>query len=160
MRVERWLIAGLVVSLAANLALLGFIAGRFGAPEWPRLSADPMLGAMHVIRQLPEERRDALQPLLRPHLREMRATFPALRRAQHEIHEALTAEPFEVARLDAALGEFRTALLASQKAGHASLVELAAAMTPSERRQLLEAAARPHGMPRPPRPRPGDEAAP
>lgn len=135
MRSNKGLIAALVVSLALNLALIGFAAGRIGAGP----GAHPIVasfGAARVLRQLPDARQDELRPLYREQMREIRPHIRELRQSQHHLAAALTAEPFDRDVLAAELAEFRTALLASQTASHQALVELAHAMTPEERALL------------------------
>ncbi len=139
---NKWLITGLLVSLAINVALTGFVAGRL-APHGPRpADFDPALGPLRMLRDLPEERRDALRNAVRAHFRGMRGDIQRLRAAQREINEALAEEPFEPNHMRTALDGFRSALMDSQVDNHESLVQIAAAMTPAERRMLREAMTR------------------
>lgn len=153
MRTGKWLTIALVTSVALNLALVGFLAGRLSLAPGLAVPPDPSLGAFRVLREFPESRREALRPLLREHLQAGRADLRRMRNAQERIQRALQAEPYDPTALDAALAEFRQALAASQQHGHEALSRLAAHMTPDERRQLLTAMAhrpREHGPARPP----------
>ena len=153
MQTSKWLTIALALSVAINLALVGFLAGRAGLRPGMAMPPDPSLGAFRVLRQIPESRRDALRPLLREQLEAVRPDLRRLRGAQADIRSALDAEPYDAQALDAALAEFRQALAASQKHSHEALERLAAHMTREERRQLL--AAMDHGprVHRPPPPR-------
>jgi len=143
MRNRRWLIIGLIVSLTVNLALAGFVIGRMSRPGPAPGVLDPSLSLFRVIRELPDERRDNFRPTMREHFRALRVDIRRMRAAQRGINEALAQEPFEPEALNGALQEFRAALLDGQQDNHQVLVEVAATMTPEERRMLLEAMKRP-----------------
>jgi uncharacterized membrane protein len=151
MRTRNWLTVALAASVAVNLALVGFLAGRAGPAPGMTMPPDPSLGAFRVLRDIPESRRDALRPLLREHLRAVRPHLRRLRSAQADIRHALEAEPYDSKALDTALAEFRGALATSQRHSHQALSRLAANMTPGERRLLLDAMAE---LPRGHRPAP------
>lgn len=139
---RKWLIALLVVSLAVNLALGGFLAGQMSRPDRPAM-LDPSLSLFRVVRELPEPRREEFRPTLRAHFRELRGDIRQLRAAQRGIDAALTAEPFRPEALSDALAQFRTALLDSQQRNHRLLVDVAATMTAGERARLVEEMKRP-----------------
>jgi uncharacterized membrane protein len=136
---RKWIVGALVVSMALNLALAGFVAGRLLEPRMGPPRLDPSLALFPMLRDLPDARRDELRPLLRAEFRQARGEMRRMRVAQRDIRSALTAEPFSDAELAAALAAFRTALLASQEGSHAALVRLAQALTPEERRMLATA---------------------
>ena len=141
----------LILSVAVNLALAGFIMGRTGLRGFAEMAPDPSLGAFRVLRELPESRRDALRPMMRDHFREVRPDLRRLRAAQEDIGRALAAEPYAPEALAEALSRFRDALLASQAHSHQALMALAAQMTPEERRRMLDAMDRhPRGRSPPP----------
>ncbi len=133
---NSWLMLILVISLAANLALIGFVAGRGYLPGMRHLAPDPALGAFRMVGQLPLERREAMRPLLREHFRGMRPRLQRLHAAQGQIRAALLADPYSAEALTKALDDFRAALLASQEYSHQALLALVAQMTPEERAQL------------------------
>ena len=139
MRSSKWLLITLAVSLALNLALIGFVAGRASGPGMRHLAPDPSLGAFRLVRQLPEERREALRPLLREHYRGIRPKLRALHASQAKIRDALDSEPYDPAELERALDAFRAALLASQEHSHRALIRVASDMSPDERHQLIQA---------------------
>jgi uncharacterized membrane protein len=133
---NRWLTAVLVVSLAGNLALAGFISGRLSGHGPAPAAMDPSLGLFRMLRELPDERREQLRPTVREHFRSMRGDLRDLRGAQRRINNALTAEPFEADALTAALDDFRRALLDNQRENHAMLVRVASTMSAEERALL------------------------
>jgi len=139
MRSSRVVIIALVLSLGANLALVGFVAGRSFERAGMPSRMDPSLAFFPVLRTLPESRQAELRPLMREQLRGIRPEIRRMRRAQRSIGQALTATPFEAQNLDLALSEFRTALLASQTSNHQALIRLAEAMSPEERALLGDA---------------------
>ena len=139
---SKWLIAALVLSLAGNLALAGFVAGRISAPPPVPAGLDPMLGMFRVLHALPEARREVLRPEVRAGFRGLRDELRRMRSAQHGINAALIAEPFDQEALAAALARFRAALLDSQEHNHEALIRIAGRMTTSERQLLRDAMTR------------------
>jgi uncharacterized membrane protein len=135
---RSWLLAALAASVVVNLVLGGYLLGRMSAGRPPAMG-DPMLSGLHMVRALPEARRDELRPLLRTSFRDMRPQMRRMWRAQRRIDAALTAEPFAATELDEALAEFRDALLATQQRSHQAMVELATVLTPAERLLLRHA---------------------
>lgn len=161
MRSSKGLLVALGISLALNLALIGFVAGRASLTGMKHLAPDPSLGAFRLVRQLPDKRREALRPLMREHYRGIRPKLRQLHAAQTQIRDALGSETYQPAELERALGEFRAALLASQEHSHRALIRLASDMSADERQQLMEAMTwnpgrrqSPSRHPRPPGPPP------
>lgn len=143
---NRWLAAGLVVSLLLNLVAGGFLVGRYyaGASRAPV----PPMGLRWMLDSVPDpERREALRPLVREGMREFGAGFEPMRRSQEAVHAALVADVFDAALLDRSLADTRRELDAMQSRTHATLVRVASAMTPTERRALAEALRRPFSHP-------------
>lgn len=151
MRTKQWLIGGLIVSLVVNLLLVGMIIGRlsgFGPP--PGMGPDPTAGFFRVLGFLSDERRAAITPELRQKMGNVMPVLRKLRHDQHEVFEALTAEPFDANALSQALADLRTNLTMAQVASHQSFVAMAKSLTPDERRALVSALRRPPHMLRPP----------
>lgn len=139
---SSWLMVALVASLGLNLALAGFVAGRLSQPGPAPAAMDPSLGMFRVLRGLPEPRREALRPMVRDHMRELRGALRDMRRAQGRINGALAAEPLDPTALAEALAGFRQTLLSSQELNHALLVRLSERLTREERRLLIDAMSR------------------
>ena len=145
MRTSRWLIGGLVLSVVVNLLLAGFVLGRlsgFGPP--PAFGPDPTVGFFRMLGFLSDERRAAIVPDLRKQMGELMPTLRKVRGDQRAVFDALTADPFDPAALDAALAGLRANLTAAQVASHHSFVELAKQLTPAERKDLAGAMHRTH----------------
>lgn len=145
---NRWLGALLAVSLVANLLLIGFIAGRLSAPAF---TAPPPATLMWMMRALPEGRREALQPVVRPHVRAMAREMRALRRAQRELITLLETEPLDANALRRHGEEIRSHMDAAQAETLAALIEVAGQLSPAERRRLARGL-RELGQHRPPHP--------
>lgn len=142
MRNRSWLLIGVAVSVAINLALGGFIAGHMLRPGPVPAMLDPGLSLFRVIHDLPEPRREAFRATMGERFRTMRGDLRRIRQAQRAINQALEQEPFDAPALEQALKRFRMALLAGQKDNHEVLVKVAAAMTPDERHALRDAMTR------------------
>ena len=147
---SRWWIIVLVISLGLNLALAGYIAGRFSpAADWASLHR----GLPHWAQTLPPERRDVLRPRLREYMRSMRGARRELRSTNQAVQAALTADPFEPQVLAAALQQLREQQAATMREGHTAFVATISELSARERRQLAEQMLRQrHRPPRHPRP--------
>lgn len=127
----------LALSLALNLALVGFVAGRASSSEL-RPPVPSMMAVGRVVHELPEDRREALRPLLRSYYRELRPELRGMAEAQAGVREALLTEPFDAAGARSALERFNTRLCATQSGNHEALIALIKALTPAERQSLVE----------------------
>ena len=143
----RWLALLLALSVALNLGLAGFAAGRMFSGFHGGPLHDPAWGLARALRGLPEERREALRPLLRSQMRTLGPSIRHLRSAQRDLIESAAAEPFDRAVLEGALERFRNELLASQERSHRALVEVLDFLSAEERKQVLESMRR-RGPPR------------
>lgn len=129
----KWLVIALIASATANLGLVGFWVGMQSGPSpWAARGFDPTVGLGRLLRFLPEERRDDV--LGNDKRREIRASLRDMRRAQRAIDRALAAEPFPPDELEAALRRFAE----NQARMHAAFVDVAAALTPDERRRFRQ----------------------
>ncbi len=143
---NRWLMLALIVSLAGNLILAGFIAGKVygGSQWWP--AADHSRTFRFPLGALPRERRAEFRAELR---RNLDGSWKHLRQTQRAVAVAAGREQFDRAALEGALLRFRTELQTSQEKAHASLVDLMNSMTPDERRRAARAMQRHARGPRP-----------
>ena len=132
---RKWLIGGALASVALNLALVGFLIGTSSGPSWRARGFDPSIGLARLVRFLPPERRDELLDDARQ--REIRRSLRDMRRAQRDIHDALTVEQFDRAALEASLRQFRDHFAANQARSHAAFVEIAGRLTPEERQRFV-----------------------
>ncbi len=153
---NRWLIVALIVSLGINLGLAGFFLGRASNFEiHPREVMNPMRGVSRILRDLPADRRDALRPQYRAHMRAARSEAGEIRRAQQDLRKALLAEPFDATVLGSSLDRFREHLHASQTTSHSAFVTLITSLTPGERALLVARMQHPSDGRRPGTRRPG-----
>jgi uncharacterized membrane protein len=125
----------LALSLAMNLGFVGFVIGKnvrdqesFGPPvthKLPRWTND-----------LSEQRRSALQPMLRQQRLNARAQTREIRRAYAAVHADIGAEEFSKTELIDSLAQLRTQLVASQNASHEDLINFVSALRAGERKLL------------------------
>ena len=148
---SKWLLALLVLSLALNLALVGFLLGRSSAGF---AGGDPTRGFPRwAMMEMSPERREALRPALSNERANMRRQLRGLREHHQSLRSAVAATPFDAAALDAALADMRSAYAQVESANHAAFREFVTQLTTAERQQLARQLERQH--PRRPRPRPG-----
>jgi uncharacterized membrane protein len=98
-RAEKWLLAGLGLSLAINgllAAMIFFHPGHHGGRHGP----DVRVGRLE--QHLSPESRDVLRAAVDRRRDELREEFRAMRDARDDIADALSAEPFDREALDAA----------------------------------------------------------
>ena len=152
---RRWLLPALLLSVAINIAFVGYLVGRQSAPVLAGPVGNPLVvsGAVgRFVRDLPPERREELKPLVREHLRALRKGARGLRSAHHELQHALRVEPFDEEKTRMALGQLSRAIdpQASRQAED-TYVSLLRAMTPEERRAFAERRRPHHRLHRPTR---------
>ena len=135
---SRWLVASLVVSLVINIALVGFVFGRISGGGFQAPMFDPLMSVTRALRVLPEERRSELRPLIGKQMRAMGPSVRRLRRAQHELYQAILADPYSRSELEQSLTAFRENLNTSQATSHEGFADVIDALSPTERQQLLQ----------------------
>ena len=155
---NRQLVIALAISLGLNLFLGGFLVARspwrshveHGDRRHSGPPRDPPGEAGHAA-DLPLEGR-LFSRMLRDRP-ELKAPREVLRHTRQELFQVLESESLDPAILSAALEQLRTQNLETQKAVHAALVEVATALPPAERLELVRGERRRHrdGFKREPR---------
>ena len=127
------LLALLILSVAGNLVVAGFAVARFAGPrpggEVERIVA---LG----IRAFPPEIRQAITESTRQQRDKFRAMVDETRNARMRMFEAMRAEPFDRARLEAAYADLRSRTNDIQALGQ-SIVAEAVAQASAETRSKI-----------------------
>jgi uncharacterized membrane protein len=135
-RTLRWALIG---SLAVNVLVIGAVvsamcSARFGGPHHERgFKGPPLLG---FARTLPRERADVVRQKIadaQPNLETLRR---AMRDARGEVRAAMTAEPFDQTKLDAALGGIVTSEANEARGKTALFGDVVRTLTPQERADL------------------------
>lgn len=145
----RKLVIAISISLALNLFFAGFLVARavLGRGHGGRFGGDDPHGPFGALMGEPQAWRSAepqVRDVMKRHHESLRARGGELRQAQREVADALTAEPFDRARLERALATTRAQTEASQKEMHDGLIELAASIGPEERRRLARTSLHAH----------------
>lgn len=133
----RWLAVALICSLIGNLVLVGFIAGDVWHGKRRGAMPDPVQAFVPSLGGLSAQRRMELRPELSQRFRNLRGSLKELREAQRDVMEAALQQPFDQARIDAALRNFRSQLMATQEDSHRDFVEFISILTPEERERVL-----------------------
>ena len=143
---SKWLIGLFVLSVAVNLALIGFVVGRHsGAAAF----VDPAREYPRWVRSLPEPRRDTLRPAITRHIRSMRGDIRALSGLNREVRQAIEADPFDASRMAAALKAVHMHNSDMQHKSHQSLVSFVSQLTSAERAAFAASLQRPVRRPGP-----------
>jgi uncharacterized membrane protein len=131
-----FVVAALGLSLAANVFLGGYMLAR-ASREAPMPSIDR--GILLGGHGYPPAIRSALKEAMQQDRDDMRERLRGLRRARRESFDAMRADPFDAARLAAALAAERAAVTRLQEGGHAVLESVIGAAPASERAQIERA---------------------
>lgn len=147
-RTRRWLLVGLVASLALNLFLAGVVgawlvrpaifrpAGPPGPPPELGLSADRL--AERIARRMPPSDKPIIRKSFETHEQEIALRLDEWRKAQQASRRSLRAEPFDAAAFTAAFSRAQEARLGYQMAVHQAVREAAAAMSREGRVKLTQ----------------------
>jgi len=130
----KWVMAGLIVSVCLNLFLLaGMVAGRMHGP----MGGPEGRGGM-VMATVPPELKSVIREKLKARGPEFREEKEKMRELRLRVADALAAEPFDPAKLDAALAELEQS--AGKLLHHAQegLAQIAAELTPEQRKKWAE----------------------
>ena len=140
---RRWRLAfyGAVlvaVALAAALATVAWVRRSHHHPH----AVMGLPGPRILASELEPAERAALRAAFRDRHPAMRERVEALRAARAGVVEALRAEPYDPARLEAAFAELRAQDAATAQGVHEALMELAASLDPAGRARLADAMTR------------------
>lgn len=135
-RTLRWALIG---SLALNVLIIGTVAGtlcisRFGHDRHGHgFKGSPLIG---FARTLPRERSDLIRQKYADAQPNLEAARKGTRDARAAVREALTAETFDPAKLNAALDGIVAAQSSEWRARTTLFGETVSQLTAEERRQL------------------------
>ena len=127
------LLVALVLSVAVNLAIAGFIFARFNGPR-PGNEVERIVAI--GIRAFPPEIQKAIEEGSRAKRDQLKAKLDLVQDARRKMFDAMRADPFDAAALDAAYADVRTKTTDLQTAGQ-SIVTDAIANAPPEVRARI-----------------------
>lgn len=131
----KWLLGGAIASLCLNLFLVGgMIAGRVHGP----MGGPEGKGGGMVMATVPHELKPVIREKLKARGPEFKQERENMRALRLNVADALAAEPFDPAALDAALATLEQS--AGKLLHHAQegLAQIAAELTPEQRKQWAE----------------------
>lgn len=146
-RLNRWLAAGLIASVAVNLAFAGFGAVRYYKFRELTERRNAKIEEQ-IARRLPDNAAKAFREAFEHGRKDGALSQHQMRR---ELAAALGTEPYDHNRLAAVLAEHRQRLDQLQQNMQSGLLAAADAMTPEQRRDFAERMLR-RGPPGPPPP--------
>ena len=133
--IPGWVLALLIVSLAANFLVIGFVSTavwrfhRQGPP--PSVWVPPNL--LGYVSTLPGERYKEMRELSAQERRDIRPARRELRAARNEVNAAIVAVPFDRQRFDAAQARLVAAENGARIAMQALYTQIATHLTDQER---------------------------
>jgi uncharacterized membrane protein len=126
--------AVLILSLGTNLLIAGFAASRFG---WPPRGPQMIDRIVSIgIRAFPAQIQDDIQRRTEAQREELRTRIDAVQQARMEMLEAMRADPFDDAALEAAFADLRLRVVELQQAGQ-EIVGDAVANAPADERAKI-----------------------
>lgn len=129
----------LVFSVALNLLFIGAVVGRFlhGPPQRPGPHLD------WVLRNMDEESRGNIRPILQEYAKTMRPLRHEMRQAQRQFRRLLAAESFDEAALEESLSQLQESSAAYQTGMHHQMLMLLKDLEPQQRRRVARFLMRP-----------------
>ncbi|GAB4520108.1 MAG: hypothetical protein Kow00133_06360 [Amphiplicatus sp.] len=143
-RAMRTLAVLLFVSLAANVFLGGFVAGRLvgGPPSFATPSGHQgwpgRLDHNHAAATLSEEGREAFRGVFEAHRDEIKAGYREIRRLRRAYAETLAADPWNRARAEAALEALQEAEAAHERTMGRALLDAVERLSVEDRQALIK----------------------
>lgn len=135
----RWVGWVMIASLALNLFLAGVLGVRYWREQQWRSERAMTGGPIGRIAQgLPESGRTKVRAVIDSKRDQIRELSRDYRRARGEAMQALAAEPFDRAKVDAAFAEARRRADAMSATMQAAMIEASAQLTPEERKAFRD----------------------
>lgn len=135
----NWLLVALIASLAVNLMVAGAVAARwyvgFGPERYARLTQTQLI-PRYFFRDLDRARRLELLSVFKAEDGNIRDGREAVKAQVAEIADALEAEPYDPARVRAAIAGFTAKSEELFATGGGAAMALIDKLTPEERQQL------------------------
>lgn len=145
----HWFKVALVLSLALNLAVGGYVVGRAFHGDG-RMGGH--VGLQEFVRDLSPEGRAIVRDIAREQLRPLRAEKRAMQDLRIRIHDMLTAETVDIEEIDMAFAQLRRHNDIIHNATHAATIEVIRRLPAEERQKLRLSAPHPRGHDRRPPP--------
>ena len=128
------LLVALFLSLAVNLLVAGFVVTRFAGPPGRGGEIERIVAI--GIRAFPQEIQDAIRQGSREKRDEMKAKLDAVQEARKLMFDAMRANPFDAAALDAANADLRARTAELQEVGQQIVANALAHASPEVRSQI------------------------
>lgn len=134
---RRWVGIALAVSVSLNLLVAGFAAG--GMLRGERQGRGDAITLRYVMREGGPEARALARDVIAARGPEYRALRDEVGEARQRVGDAVTADPFDRATLDAALADLRAKEARIIALRHQAFADVAGGLSPDARRSLMEA---------------------
>lgn len=138
----KWIVAGLVLSLAANVFFIGFTVGKrvFG-PDTARVAGPPPDGGLNMRalgQYLSADDKEAAQKLLGDNRRLLREKSVQVRQNQRQIRNVLTAEIIDSSQLSQLLDQHDKLVSETHMHTRRLVLEFVATLDVETRRNLAK----------------------
>lgn len=147
-RTPRWVLGVLLVSLMANMIIVGAVAGRIwlhhGGHGWFERHRHGE-GMRSFLREVPEPRRAELKEMIQANRALVREDRNKVRELRKAVREAMLREPFDKTAVVTALGEVTSARQELATRFTTDLVQILERMSPAERKAFVDKVLRRHG---------------
>ncbi|WP_045836064.1 periplasmic heavy metal sensor [Hyphomicrobium sp. 99] len=130
-----YLYPAFIASLALNLLFVGLFAAAAWHHHEKSLAANEP-GLLGFVRQLPENRQDAVRNEITGARAAMKDLRASVRKSWNDANALLTQEPFDKVKFAEALAKLRETETVYKSGLNSALVETAASLSPEERKIL------------------------
>lgn len=137
-RRPRWLYPVLIASLALNLLIVGAATGAMWSHRHGHHRFGGERGLFGFVRELPRERQTDIREVLEAEREKLKPLREAARTNWTESNEMLGTEPFDRDKYKASLDRMNEAQMKVRTAITDTMADLAARLTPEERRILKD----------------------
>lgn len=136
---SRWWNILFGLSLAANLVVVGIVAGHRFAEGPPARSVFMQLLPHQFFWELPRDRRQELMQMMRANMGDMEKLRETMMTAGQRLAEALERQPYDPEQMKQALSDVVSSSQSVMARGSEGVSELIGKLTPEERLLLAKA---------------------
>mgnify|MGYP000537692196 FL=1 len=135
---NKYIISGLLISLALNLLFIGAISYRYINPQNERTARPLPPNIGWVVRDLDQQRRDELGPVMQQSAQVIAPVRREMLVALRRVNELISAQAFDMNALSDAFAELREANIRYQTLSHEQTTTILGELSEQERQVALD----------------------
>lgn len=135
---NKYIISGLLISLALNLLFIGAISYRYISPQRERIARPLPPNIGWIVRDLEQQRHSELQAIMQKSAKEISPIRREMLAAQRRVNELMSAQPYDMNALNDAFAELREASIRYQTLSHKKTATILGELSEQERQVALD----------------------